>query len=139
MSDTATAGRGGAIGLALREIVAVVRGETETHLHLRRRIVAIAAISIVVDLVCGVLVFLFERHAHGTAIKGIGSALFFSSTQLLNVSSSMPNPLTTAGRILDVLMEAYAITVVASLAGSFGAFFHRRSDERRAAEARRSG
>jgi hypothetical protein len=30
-------------------------------------------------------------------------------------------------------MEAYAITVVASLAGSFGAFFHGRSRERRAA------
>ena len=31
-------------------------------------------------------------------------------------------------------MEAYAITVVAALAGSFGAFFHRRSGERMAAE-----
>lgn len=139
MNGTGTAGRGGAIGLALQEIADVARGATETHLHLRRRIVAIAAISLVVDLVCGVLVFLVERHAHGTEVKGIGSALFFSSTQLLTVSSSMPNPLTTAGRILDVLMEAYAITVVASLAGSFGAFFHRRSDERRTAEARRSG
>ena len=139
MSDPGTAGRGGAIGVALREIVATVRGETETHLHLRQRVVAIAAISIVVDLVCGGLVFLVERHARGTDVKGIGSALFFSTTQLLTVSSSMPNPLTTAGRILDVLMEAYAITVVASLAGSFGAFFHRRSEERRRAEADSAG
>jgi uncharacterized membrane protein len=116
---------------ALGEIIAVARGETETHLHLRERIVAIALISVVVDLVCGVLTYLFERHAKGTDVHSIGSALFFSSTQLLTVSSSMANPLTTAGRVLDVLMEAYAITVVASLAGSFGAFFHRRSQERR--------
>jgi uncharacterized membrane protein len=122
---------------ALGEIIAVARGETETHLHLRERIVAIALISVVVDLVCGVLTYLFERHAKGTDVHSIGSALFFSSTQLLTVSSSMANPLTTAGRVLDVLMEAYAITVVASLAGSFGAFFHRRSDERRAANERR--
>jgi hypothetical protein len=118
---------------AVREIAAVARADTETHRHLRERIVAIAVISIAVDIVCAVLIWLFERHAPQTDIRGIGSAFFFSSTQLLTVSSSMTNPLTTAGRVLDVFMEAYAITVVASLAGSFGAFFHRRSDERRAA------
>jgi hypothetical protein len=113
-----------------REIAMIARGETTTHRHLRERIAAMLALTIAVDLVCGVLIWLFERHAHGTDITGIGSALFFSSTQLLTVSSSMTNPLTTAGRVLDVGMEAYAITVVAALAGSFGAFFHRRSDER---------
>ena len=96
------------------------------------------AVSVVVNLVCGVLAYLFERHAPGSDIKSIGSALFFSSTQLLTVSSSMTNPLTTAGRVLDVAMEAYAITVVASLAGMFGAFFHRRSEERRDAAKRAS-
>src|SRR3954451_4824871 len=110
----------GVFAAAVREIAAVARAETETHRHLRERIVAIALVSIVVDLVCGVLVFLFERHAPGTDVKGIGTALFFSSTQLLTVSSSMTNPLTTAGRVLDVAMEAYAITVVASLAARLG-------------------
>ena len=119
----------GVLAAAGREIAAVARAKTETHRHLRERIVAIALISVVADLVCAVLIFLFERHAPGTDVKSIGSALFFSSTQLLTVSSSMANPLTTAGRVLDVLMEAYAITVVASLAGSFGAFFHRRGNE----------
>jgi len=78
---------------------------------------------------------MFERHAAGTDVKSIGSALLFSSTQLLTVSSQMANPLTTAGRILDVAMDAYAITVVASPAGSFGAFFHGRSHERERDEA----
>src|SRR4051794_31933718 len=117
----------------MHEIGAIVRADTETHLHLRERIVAITLVTLVVDLVCTVLIWLFERHAAGTDVKSIGSAMFFSSTQLLTVSSSMTNPLTTAGRVLDVLMEVYAITVVASLAGMFGAFFHRRSDERRGA------
>jgi hypothetical protein len=124
----------GPLASAVREIWRVVRADTETHRHLRERIVAVAALSFVVNLVCAVLVFLFERNAKGSDVKSIGSALFYSSTQLLTVSSSMKNPLTTAGRVLDVAMEAYAITVVASLAGMFGAFFHRRSDERRAAE-----
>jgi hypothetical protein len=126
MDDAPTKPLRGALG----EIAAVVRADTETHRHLRERIVGIALVSVLVDLVCTALVFLFERHAAGSDVKSIGSALFFSSTQLLTVSSSMTNPLTTAGRVLDVLMEAYAITVVASLAGSFGAFFHRRSHER---------
>ena len=119
-----------------REIRAVARAETETHRHLRERIVAVTAVSVVVNLVCAGLVYLFERHAAGSDVKSIGSALFFSSTQLLTVSSSMTNPLTTAGRVLDVAMELYAITVVASLAGMFSAFFHRRSDERREAAKR---
>jgi len=125
----------GPLARAVREIVAVARAETTTHRHLRERIVAMFALSVVVDLVCGLLSFLFERHAPGTDIKTIGSGLFFSSAQLLTVSSSMANPLTAAGRVLDVGMEAYAITVVAALAGSFGAFFHRRSAERERAEA----
>src|SRR4051812_49951073 len=129
----------GPVLTAARGVRAVARGETETHRHLRERILAIAALSVVVDLVCGVLIWLFERHAAGTDVKSIGSAMFFSSTQLLTVSSSMTNPVTTAGRVLDVLMEAYAITVVASLAGSFGAFFHRRSHERRVAAGRSAG
>jgi hypothetical protein len=120
----------GVLGAAARELRAIARAETETHRHLRERLAGIALVSVAVDLVCAVLTFLFERHAPGTDVKSIGSALFFSSTQLLTVSSSMANPLTTAGRVLDVAMEAYAITVVASLAGSFGAFFHRRSHER---------
>jgi hypothetical protein len=57
-----------------REIRAVVRAETETHRHLRDRIVAVAAISVVVDLLCTVLVFLLERHAAGTDVKGISAA-----------------------------------------------------------------
>jgi hypothetical protein len=119
-----------AFALAGRELIAVMRGATTTHRHLRERLVVVVLVTVVVDLVCGVLTFLFERHAPGSDVKSIGSALFFSSTQLLTVSSQMANPLTTAGRVLDVAMEIYAITVVATLAGSFGAFFHRRGMER---------
>ena len=46
------------------------------------------------------------------------------------MSSQLPNPISTGGRILDVFLQAWAISVGASLAGSFGAFFHRRGLER---------
>jgi hypothetical protein len=121
---------GGVLSQAGREIAAVARGATATHRHLRERVVAIVLITVAIDLACGVAAYLLERHAPQTEIKTLGSGLFWTTTQLLTVSSQLKNPITTGGRILDVAMEAYAITVVSTLAGSFGAFFHRRSSER---------
>jgi hypothetical protein len=106
---------------------------TETHLHLRERLVALLWVTLAVDLVCSLLAFLLERHEPETEIHTFGSAVFWTSAQLLTVSSQMRNPLSAGGRVLDILMEAYAITVVGALAGSFGAFFHRRSKERASA------
>lgn len=121
---------------SILEVGRVLRGSTTTHVHFRERLVAIAVVTVLVDLVCSVLVLLLERHVHGTQVTGYPSALFFSTTQLLSVSSSFTNPLTGGGQVLDVLMEVYAITVVAALAGSTSAFLHRRSTERRDAAAR---
>jgi hypothetical protein len=117
---------------AAREVRDVARAATPTHHHLRDRLVAVALFTVAVDLVCAVLGFLLERHAPQTEIKSFGGALFWTSTQLLTVSSQLKNPITPGGRVLDVVMEAYAITVVATLAGSFGSFLHRRSAEREA-------
>ena len=39
----------------------------------------------------------------------------------------MANPATNAGKVIELFFDIYAITVVATLAGSFGAFFHQRS------------
>jgi succinate dehydrogenase hydrophobic anchor subunit len=115
---------------ALREIYDVGRARTATHRHLRDRIVAVALLSLVVDVVCAAIALALERHAAQTEIRTFGSAIFWTSTQLLTVSSSIKNPVSAAARVLDVVMELYAITVVATLAGSFGAFFHRRGRER---------
>jgi hypothetical protein len=86
--------------------------------------------TLLLDAVASVLILSFERHARGTAITNFGDAVFWTSTQLLTVSSQLPNPISTPARVLDVFLQAYAISVVAVLAGSFGAFFHRRGLER---------
>jgi hypothetical protein len=108
----------------------VARGVTPTHEHLRSRLVFVLVATIVLDAIASVLILLFERHAEGTEITNYGDSLFWTSTQLLTVSSQLPNPISTPARVLDVLLQAYAISVVAILAGSFGAFFHRRGNER---------
>jgi hypothetical protein len=113
-----------------REVHNLVRAVTPTHAHLRGRIVFLAATTAILDVVASVLIFVFERHAGGTRIGNIGDSLFWTSTQLLTVSSQLPNPISPAARVLDVFLQAWAISAVAALAGSFGAFFHRRGVER---------
>jgi hypothetical protein len=113
-----------------REVYDTAHAATPTHLHLRQRLAAVAVVTIVVDLVGTLLVLLFEHDVTGTEITNFGDSLFWTTAQLLTVSSQLRNPISTGGRIVDVLLELYAISVVAALAGSFGAFFHRRSLER---------
>ena len=114
----------------IREIRDIFRASTPAHLHLRWRLTFVVGSTLLVDAVCSVLILIFERHAPGTEITNLGDALFWTSTQLLTVSSQLPNPISTAARVLDIFIQAYAISVVAVLAGSWGAFFHRRSLER---------
>jgi hypothetical protein len=90
----------------------------------------VVAATLLLDAVASALILAFERHASGTEITNLGDAVFWTSTQLLTVSSQLPNPISTPARVLDVFLQAYAISVVAVLAGSFGAFFHRRGLER---------
>jgi hypothetical protein len=112
-----------------RELRAVFRAETPTHRRYRDHLTMIVLVTIGVDLICTVLAYLFERHAAGTEIHTLGSAFFWTSTQLLTVSSQMKDPISFAGRALDIFMEAYAISVVATLAGATGAFIQRRGVE----------
>jgi hypothetical protein len=121
MSAVAThpAHRGGAI----REELHRWMTWEDRHRRLLARIVIVIALTVVVDVVASFLMWVFERNAVGTDIHGLGEAFFFSTVQLLTVSSNLTNPLTVSGRILDVVLEIWAVVVVASLGGSFASFF----------------
>ena len=81
------------------------------------------------DLFCAIAAFLLERHSQQTQIKTFGSVVFWTTTQLLTVSSQIKNPISVGGRILDVVIELYAITVIAALAGAIGSFLQKRGQE----------
>ena len=114
---------------ASTELAKITRAATPTHEHLRTRLLFVFVATVALDLVASVLILGFEQDAEGTKITNIGDSLFWTSTQLLTVSSQLPNPISTPARVLDVFLQAYAISVVAILAGSFSAFFHRRGME----------
>jgi hypothetical protein len=113
-----------------RELLNVARGVTPTHNLLRSRVFFLFVATLAVDAVASLLIFFFEHHAAGTKITNIGDSLFWTSTQLLTVSSQLPNPISTPARILDIFLQAWAISAVAYMAGSFASFFHRRGIER---------
>ncbi len=95
----------------------------------RVRIVRLALVSVGVDLVAALLAYAFERGApHEFA--SVWEALFWTTTQLLTVSSSLPNPENTATKFLDVVLELYAIVVVTSLAATFTDALHHRTRRR---------
>lgn len=120
----------GILGSAARELRDVARAATSTHRRLRDRLLVVVMATIGVDLICAVLALLTERDANQSEVKTFWSALFWTTTQLLTVSSQLKNPISTGGRILDVAMEVYAITVIATLAGAVGSFFQKRGEER---------
>ncbi len=113
---------------ASREMIAVASAKTATHAHLRRRLLTIFFVTAVFAVACTILVYLTERHAHGSEIHNLFDAFLFSTSQLLT-ASSVADPTTNFGKVLELFFDIYAITVVATLAGSFGAFFHQRSKE----------
>jgi hypothetical protein len=110
------------------EVIAVARGSSKTHYHLRRRILVIFGTTAVFAVLCTLVIYLTEHDAKGTEIHNLFDAFLFATSQLLT-GSSVANPSTDLGKVLELVFDLWAITVVASLAGSFGAFFHARSKE----------
>ena len=79
--------------------------------------------TLAVAAVGSVLIFVVENGKKGSDVHGFGDAVFFTLVQLLTISSSFKNPVTAAGKVVDVALEAWAIFVVTAVAGSFASFF----------------
>jgi hypothetical protein len=110
------------------EVLAVARGSSKTHYHLRRRLAIIFGATAVFAVICTLVVYFTEHDADGTEIHTLFDSFLFATSQLLT-GSSVANPTTDLGKVLELVFDLWALTVVASLAGSFGAFFHARSKE----------
>jgi hypothetical protein len=111
------------------ELRLTLRGETRTHRILRSRLAYLFLATLLLDAVATVLMYLFEHSDRRSGFDDLGGALFWVSAQLTTVSSQMPNPVTTPGRVLDIVLETWAISVVATLAAALAAFFRARHVE----------
>jgi hypothetical protein len=101
----------------------------EMHVAHRRfftRVGALVLATVVLDAIAAVVAYLGEhgtRHAFGT----VWAALFWTTTQMLTVSSQLPNPEHTVTKFLDVGLELWALVVVTTLAGTFADLLHHRT------------
>lgn len=93
------------------------------HRRLLARLALVLSLTAFVDLLGTVAIYFAERHAKGSEITSFGDAIFFTTVQLLTVSSQLKNPLTPMGRVIDVVLEIWAVLVVAGSAGAIAAFF----------------
>ena len=107
----------------IREELARLFTWEERHRRLAARLLIALGLSLMVLAIGSVLIWAFESGVKGGDIHGFGDAVFFTTVQLLTVSSAITNPLTAGGRVVDVALEAWAIFVVSAVAGSFASFF----------------
>ena len=106
----------------LRDELRNLKGWEAHHRRLVGRLILILIATLLVDAIGTLLVYLAERHARGTDIHTIGDAFFFTTVQLLTVSSQIKNPFTAFGRAVDIVLEVWAVLVVAGSAGAFASF-----------------
>jgi len=99
------------------------RDPPHPHRVLRRRLWEALVVVLIVDSIGTVLMWLFEEDARRSQIHHLWDAFFFTTVQLLTVSSQMTNPVTTPGRIVDIVLEVVALFIVTGIAGAFASFF----------------
>ena len=107
----------------IREELARLFTWQERHRRLAARLIIAFVMTLVVLAAGSVLIWIFESGKQGGQIHGFGDAVFFTAVQLLTISSSITNPVTAAGKVVDVALEMWAIFVVTAIAGSFASFF----------------
>jgi hypothetical protein len=79
------------------------------------RITVLTLATIAIDLVASLAFYLLERNASGTDIHNYEQAVFWTTSQLTTVSSSLANPITTGGHVIAVIVDILAVGVVSSL------------------------
>ena len=105
------------------EMRMVARADTRTHEVLRSRLTFLFLATVALDVVGTLLMFAFEHGDKRSGFSTLGGALFWTSAQLTTVSSQEPNPVTGMGKVVDIGLEVWAISVVATLAASLATFF----------------
>jgi Ion channel len=107
---------------SVREEVTRLTTWGNRHRLLVFRLTVIFVLTLAVDAVGTTLIYFLERHASLSEVHSVFDAFFFTTVQLLTVSSQLKNPVTTGGRIVDIFLEIWAVLVVAGSAGTFASF-----------------
>jgi voltage-gated potassium channel len=108
---------------AIRDELGRLRVVEERHRRLGSRVALLALATAFVDVCGAVAMYALESRSQGSQIHTFGQALFFATVQVVTVSSSLANPVTPAGRVVDVVLEVWGVLAVAGLGGAIATFF----------------
>ena len=97
----------------------VLHRARNAHRSHRDLVIVLAVGTLIVDIFGSALVYWVEP-------ASLGDSIFWTTTQLLTISSQMSLPETPWGKVVDVFLEFWGLVVVTTLAGSWGAFFLQR-------------
>lgn len=115
---------------AARVLSASYRGLAPARNLLRSRLGYLAAASVAVAVAASELVYLFERDRTDPAFESFSDALFWGFATVLALQAD-PVPESVGARVVMIAGFAFGLVIVASLAGTVGAFL---LDERRERE-----
>src|SRR5207249_2124939 len=106
----------------LVELVDPFVGHEPHHRRLHRRVAAISVTVAVIDL--GVTVAMWAAHGLECVrtISALGDAFVWTTSQLLAGGSSL-TATSALAHALEIVLEVFAVTLVAALAASVAAFF----------------
>lgn len=113
------------VGRALpagRVVAASYRTAGSSRRLFRSRLGYLAALSSIATVALAELAYLFERDASGGIFASFGDALIWSAAVVVALSAD-PRPASTGAEIAMLGGFVFGLVVVASLAGTLGAFF----------------
>lgn len=108
---------------AVREELQRLGTYEERHRRLAARLALVVIATGLIDLLGSAAMYLLEHKAPGTEIVTFWQAAFFTTVQLLTISSQIKNPVTPAGRVIDIILELWGVIAVAGSAGALASFF----------------
>jgi hypothetical protein len=88
------------------------------------RVTVLVMLTVILVLAGAFVFYRLERNAPGSEVKTYGDALFWTSSQITTISSSLANPISTGGRILAVLTDLVSIAMVSMLFGTIAQHIH---------------
>jgi hypothetical protein len=99
------------------------------HRLLAARLTFLLAVTLGIALLGSVAVYFLERHARQTEVTTVWDAFYFTTVQILTVSSSLKNPISSGGRVVNILLEFWGVIFVAGMTGSVVSFFLTQDDD----------
>jgi voltage-gated potassium channel len=112
-----------------------LRGNTPSHL--RRRVIIIAATSVLMFIyVISLAELQAERHAPGANIKSFGDALWWAAVTMATVGYGDYYPVTVPGRLLAVVLMIGGVAVVGTSSATIVSYLTERTQNLRIARRR---